>query len=53
MYWDVQRVPEPFRSDCNSWSVWSKEGKEYYDNHKNDYDFKLIPGKHYKVAQSL
>ena len=54
MYWDIQRVPEPFRKDCNGWSVWSMEGKEYYDNHKHDYDFKLLPGKHYKVTkQSL
>ena len=54
MYWEVQRVPEPFRKDCNGWSAWSKEGKEYYYDHKHDYDFKLLPGKHYKVAkQSL
>lgn len=54
MYWDIQRVPEPFRKDCNGWSVWSMEGKEYYDNHKHDYDFKLLPDKHYKVTkQSL
>ena len=54
MYWEIQRVPEPFRKDCNGWSAWSKEGKEYYDNHKHDYDFKLLPGKHYKVTrQSL
>ena len=50
MYWDIQRVPEPFRRDCNGRSVWTEEGEEYYENHKNEYGFKLLPGKHYEVS---
>ena len=50
MYWDVQRVPEPYRSNCNGWSVWCEEGRDHYDVHKHDHDFKLIPGKHYKAS---
>ena len=53
MYWNIQRVPEPSRNDCNGWSVWCEGGQEYHDNHKHDHDFKLIPGKHYKVAESI
>ena len=53
MYWDVQRVPEPSRNECNGWSVWNEEGKEYYDNRKHDYGFKLVPGKHYKAIQHV
>ena len=49
MYWDVQRVPEPFRQNCSGWSVWTEEGKDYYEEHKQDYNFKLVPGKHYKA----
>ena len=49
MYWDVQRVPEPYQSNCNGWSVWCEEGRDHYDIHKHDHDFKLIPGKHYKA----
>ena len=50
MYWDIQRVPDPFRRDCNGRSVWTEEGEEYYENHKNEYGFRLLPGKHYKVS---
>ena len=50
MCWDIQRVPEPYRKDCNDWSTWTQEGLEYYDKNKHAYNLKLIPGKHYKVT---
>ena len=50
MYWDIQRVPEPNRSNCNGKSAWTQEGLEYYEKSKHDYNFKLVPGKHYKVT---
>ena len=50
MYWEIKRVPEPYRDDCEKWSSWTEEGKEYYDKDKHAYNFKLIPGKHYKVT---
>ena len=53
MYWEIKRVPEPFRKDCNAWSVWCDGGKEHYDDHKHDENFKLIAGKHYKVFHKL
>ena len=51
MYWDIKSVPEPFRRNCDGRSVWTEEGREYYENHKHEYGLKLIPGKHYKVGQ--
>ena len=50
MHWEIKRVPEPFRQSCNGWSAWTKEGEEYYSKHKHDDNFKLVPGKHYKVT---
>ena len=50
MYWEIQRVPEPNRSNCNGKSAWTQEGLEYYEESKHDYNFKLVPGKHYKVT---
>ena len=50
MYWDIQRVPEPNRSNCNGKSAWTQEGLEYYEESKHDYNFKFVPGKHYKVT---
>jgi hypothetical protein len=34
-------------------SVWCDGGKEHYDDHKHDENFKLIAGKHYKVFNKL
>ena len=50
MYWEVKRVPEPFRQKCSGWSAWTKEGEEYYNERKHNDNFKLVPGKHYKVT---
>ena len=50
MYWDIRRVPEPYRSDCNGWSTWTQEGLEYYEKDKHAYNLKLVPGKHYKAT---
>ena len=49
MHYHIERVPEPFRSYCKNWSVWTKEGEKYYENSKHSNDFMLIPGQHYKV----
>ena len=53
MHWEIKRVPEPFRQNCNGWSAWTKEGEEYYSKHKHDNTFKLVPGKHYKVIAHI
>ena len=50
MYYQVVRVPEPFRQNCNDWSAWTKESEEYYKDNKHSDNFRLIPGKHYKVT---
>ena len=50
MYYQVVQVPEPFRQNCDGWSVWTKEGEEFYKDNKHNDDLKLIPGKHYKVT---
>ena len=49
MHYHIERVPEPFRSYCKNWSVWTKEGEKYYEDSKHSNDFMLIPGQHYKV----